>query len=298
MDGQNGLFSIIIPTLNEGDLLAMTVESIIAQTKYPHFEIIIVDDGSSDRSCDPFLDSSPLIRVIRSPGLGVAGARNVGAQNAAGEYITFLDAHCRVAPNWLSDFAKALIPPDVGMVGPCFTKLETPQPRGCGMMWTGYTLDLSWFEPVDSPEPYSVPLTTGACQAFRRSLFLGTGAYEEGFTRWGFEDVEMCLRLWLLGFRVVVEPGVTVAHYFRESRNYDVDHTDVTYNFLRMIHLHFSAKRIRSVLKAVSFNPFIDAALGKLYQSDIFKQRAVLEAVRVRDDDWFFSIVNRIEHDA
>ncbi len=289
----NGSFSVVIPALNEGELLRMTVESILGETRYPDYEILIVDDGSIDGSCEPFRDRDPRVRVIRTGGIGVARARNLGGRHARGQYLTFIDAHCRVSPDWLSGLALALAPPDVCVAGPCFTRLREPLPRGCGMVWTDYTLDPSWYEPLDKSEPYEVPLTTGACQAFRRPVFEAAGGYEPGFTRWGFEDVELCLRAWLLGYRVVVNPAVTVAHYFRESRNYDVDDLEITYNFLRMVHLHFSPPRIRRVLKAVEANPLVPQALDRLYDSDVFHLRAELEAARVYNDEWFFRHINR-----
>jgi len=290
---QEGMFSIVIPTLNEGTMLAMTTNSILTQTRHPHYEIIVVDDGSNDGSTD-FYERypNPRIRLVRTRHLGVARARNLGAEHAAGEYLVFLDGHCQVSPNWLDGFAEALAPPDVALAGPCFTRLETPHPRGCGMFWADYTLDPNWFEPVDGSGPYAVPLTTGACQAFRRHNFLAVGRYESGFTRWGFEDTEMCLRAWLLGYRVVVSPGITVAHHFRESRAYEVDDVDVTYNFLRMLHLHFSQARIRRILKGMEGNPFLSAAITRVHQSDTFDIRGQLEACRVHDDEWFFTCVN------
>jgi glycosyltransferase involved in cell wall biosynthesis len=288
------MFSIVIPTLNEGTMLAMTTNSILGQTRYPHYEIIVVDDGSTDGSTE-FYERypNPRIRLVRTGGQGVAKARNLGASLAAGEFLVFLDGHCRVSPNWLDGLADALAPAAVGIAGPCFTRLETPHPRGCGMFWADYSLDPNWFEPVDGGGPYDVPLTTGACQAFRARNFLALGRYEDGFTRWGFEDVELCMRAWLLGYRVVVNPEAIVAHHFREARGYDVDDVEVTYNFLRMLHLHFSPPRIRRVLKALEGNPFVAPALDRVHQSDIFEIRSQLEACRVYDDEWFFKYVNR-----
>ena len=289
-----GKFSIVIPTLNEGGLLAMTTNSILGRTRYPDYEIIVVDDGSTDGSTALYEEyPNPRIRLLRGGGLGVANARNLGAAHADGTFVVFLDGHCTVSPNWLDGFAEALTPPGVAVAGPCFTRLEEPQPRGCGMFWSDYTLDPNWFEPVDGNGPYEVPLTTGACQAFRRQTFMALGRYESGFTRWGFEDVEICLRAWLLGYRIVVNPDVTVAHYFRESRGYDVDDLEVTYNFLRMLHMHFAPPRIRRVLQALGENPFVPPALDRIFESDVFELRGQLDAVRVHDDEWFFRNVNR-----
>jgi len=287
------LFSVVIPTLNEGDLLHLTIESILSETEYRNFEVIIVDDGSTDGSTRTYRNpADPRVRLIRTEGKGVARARNLGAGHARGVYVVFLDAHCRVSPNWLSGLEATLDPRDVCIAGPAFTKLEATQPRGCGMSWINYMLDLTWFEPLEVSEPYSVPLTTGACQAFRLATFNSIGRYDNGFSGWGFEDVEICLRAWLLGYRLAVNPTVTVAHNFRESRDYEVDDLEITANFLRMIHMHFSAPRIRRVIHQCDRNPLVGPALDKLYKSDVFDLRKQLLDTRVYDDDWFFREVN------
>jgi glycosyltransferase involved in cell wall biosynthesis len=273
-------------------MLGMTVESIFGATRYPQVELIVVDDGSTDGSCGALEARYRDLRVVRTGGLGVARARNAGARQARGKYVVFLDAHCRVSPDWLWSLAEALDQADAGLAGPAFTRLEEPEPRGCGMVWSDYSLEPCWLQPLAGPGSYDVPLTTGACQGFRRATFWGMGGYEEGFTRWGFEDMEICLRTWLLGYRVVGSPAATVAHHFRESRNYAVDDADITYNFLRMIHLHFSAARIRQVLRAVGHNRLLSVAMDRLYEGDVFRVRGELSRVRVHDDAWFFGCVN------
>ena len=160
------------------------------------------------------------------------------------------------------------------------------------MFWANWALEQHWYEPIDGAEPYEVPLTTGACQAFRREVFEALGRYDDGFTRWGSEDVEICLRSWLAGGRVLVNPQVTVAHHFRESRNYKVDDVDITFNFLRMLYLHFSPPRIRRVLRELEHNPSVAPALDRLHESDVFDLRARLHANRVANDDWFFNHIN------
>lgn len=294
-DTAPGRFSVVIPTLNEGALLAMTTNSVLAQAGPHDVEIFVVDDGSTDGSTAAYERyPNPRVRLVRGGGLGVARARNLGASLAGGDYLVFLDGHCRVSPNWLDGLAEALADPDVVVAGPCFTKLHEPEPRGCGMFWVNWALDQHWYMPLDGKPPYEVPLTTGACQAFRRETFEQLGCYDDGFTRWGSEDVEICLRGWLAGGRVVVNPAVTVAHHFRESRNYEVDDVEITFNFLRMLYLHFSTPRIRRVLKALEANPCVSPALDRLHESDVFERRASLLAERARDDDWFFEHVNPV----
>jgi len=288
------VFSIILPTLNEGAMLSMTVDSIARHGDGLPYEVLVVDDGSTDGSTSSVVGSSVRrVHVLQGGGLGVARARNLGAAQARGEVLVFMDAHCRVSPGWLEGLAALLSYRDIGLVGPSFTKLDATTPRGCGMRWADHTLDPCWFEPQDGVGGYCVPLTTGACQALRRDAFVALGGYDAGFTRWGFEDVEMCLRTWLFGFRVAVEPAVVIAHYFREARdNYDVDDVEITYNFLRMAYLHFSPTRIQRVLRAVQANPHVRAAQERLADSDVFDRRADLLGRRQRDDEWYFREVN------
>jgi glycosyltransferase involved in cell wall biosynthesis len=88
------LISVIIPVYNVAACLARCVESVIGQT-YGNLEIILVDDGSTDRSgamCDQFAARDSRIRVIHKPNGGLSDARNAGIDIARGEYLTFIDS--------------------------------------------------------------------------------------------------------------------------------------------------------------------------------------------------------------
>lgn len=280
-------FSIILPTYNEGELLKMTVEDILASTNYGDYEIIIVDDGSTDGSCDEFFKRKRC-QVVRSTGLGVAGARNLGARYARGERIVFLDAHCLVSPNWLDRFGTVLDAEDVGIVGPCFTRLRETSPKAAGMTWTDHSLQTAWGQPLTDDTPYIVPFVPGGCQAFRTDVFRKAGAFEEGFKRWGYEDIEISLRLWLLGYSVMVDPAVVIGHHFRTEAAYKVPQRDLAFNLLHMVHLHFAPKRIRKVISAIGGAPSLEDVLAELYSTNVMDKRESLLKVRRRSDDWFF----------
>jgi glycosyltransferase involved in cell wall biosynthesis len=84
--------SVIIPVYGAEQYIAETLRSLLAQT-YPHFEALIIDDGSPDRSieiCKTFDD--PRIRIIQQTNRGLPGARNTGIRQAQGDYLAFLDA--------------------------------------------------------------------------------------------------------------------------------------------------------------------------------------------------------------
>ena len=85
------LVSVVVPVYNVQDFLEKCVKSIKAQT-YQELEIILVDDGSTDRSnemCDKFAQEDSRIRVIHKKNGGLSDARNVGAGQAAGKYFFF-----------------------------------------------------------------------------------------------------------------------------------------------------------------------------------------------------------------
>ncbi len=85
------LVSTIIPAYNAQDFIAETIESALAQT-YADHEIIVVDDGSTDRTCEIVDAYRDKVRLIRQENAGPAAARNRGVQESTGEWIAFLDA--------------------------------------------------------------------------------------------------------------------------------------------------------------------------------------------------------------
>ena len=93
------LVSIIIPCYNQGRFLSEAIESVLRQT-YPHFEIIVVDDGSTDDTSE-VAARYPHVRCIRQKNQGQAAARNTGLRESSGSYLVFLDSDDRLLPHAL-----------------------------------------------------------------------------------------------------------------------------------------------------------------------------------------------------
>lgn len=112
-------FSVIIPLYNKAPYAEKSVRSVLAQT-YMDYELIIVDDGSSDGSLDVVksaLDGSPAV-VISQPNQGVSVARNNGIALAKGDYICFLDADDWWAPTFLEEMDRFINEyPEAGIYG-------------------------------------------------------------------------------------------------------------------------------------------------------------------------------------
>lgn len=94
-------FSVVIPLYNKEHYIVQALESVLVQT-YRDFEVIVVDDGSKDRSLELARSvASEKLRLLSQPNQGVSVARNTGIANARGEYIAFLDADDEWEPEYL-----------------------------------------------------------------------------------------------------------------------------------------------------------------------------------------------------
>lgn len=286
----------MVPALNEGAYLRSTVAGLI-RTVPPSSEIIVVDDGSTDGSSDGLeteaLDGGPRLRILRGPRQGAAGARNHGASAARGDILVFADAHLDLPGGWYEPLAAEFDDPEVGAVGPVIEVMGRPDCRGYGMYWANAGFDIQWFGASD-PSPHEAPLLCGCCVAVRRDDFMRSGGFDAGLIRWGMEDAELSLRLWLLGRRLVVHPSVVVGHLFRTKHPYEIDYVDVVHNMLRTALIHFSGERLTRVIETLKRYGAFSAALSRAADSDVMERRAALAAQRVRSDDWFFERFDEI----
>ena len=106
----NPLISVIVPVYKVERYLPRCIESILGQT-YTNFELILVDDGTPDRSgviCDRYAEKDSRIRVIHKENGGVSTARNIGIDTAKGEWITFIDSDDWVKENYLDVLVSPL----------------------------------------------------------------------------------------------------------------------------------------------------------------------------------------------
>jgi len=93
MTGRVDRVTIVIPALNEGENLVDTVRCVLENTAYPDFEIVVVDDGSTDGSGDRLshvIGNDGRVGMVRAEGVGVANARNLGATCASGKILTVI----------------------------------------------------------------------------------------------------------------------------------------------------------------------------------------------------------------
>ena len=167
-------FSVIIPLYNKAPYIRKALESVFAQT-YTDYELIIVDDGSTDGSAeiaesflqDPASRLSPLtsrLRLLKQPNQGVSAARNNGVAQAHGDYITFLDADDWWEPTYLERMAQLIKDyPDAGLYACNYVYYKPGKTHVALNIPTGY---------INYPKTYyesdAMPVWTGAAMIPRK----------------------------------------------------------------------------------------------------------------------------------
>lgn len=279
--------SVVVPTHNEGAMLRRTVTALLASLP-GDAEVVVVDDQSSDGSTKG-IDGIPRLRMIRSPErIGVASARNLGAEAAAGSLLVFSDAHVEPDADWARQFERVIADPGVGAVGPAILAMGAPSEAGYGRRWKDAALNAQWL-PRQAAHPYPVPMLGGGFLAIRREVFEETGGFDTGLVLWGGEDLELCARLWMLDYACLVLPAVRVAHLFRARSPSPVPWEVVLHNLLRIACVHFSESALTRVVASLHRHPAFPAALVRLLESDVWTRRESVRARRAHDDDWYLT---------
>ena len=210
--------SIIIPAFNKVELTIQCLTRLAEATHGVEYEVILVDNGSTDGTqtlCDAL---SGDVQVLRNEeNLGFAVACNQGAKVARGQYLVFLNNDTIPLEGWLTALVQeAQASPGVTVVG---SKLlyenGTVQHGGIAFSWlygTAYHIYLG--VKADAPmvnRRRELQAVTAACMLVRREAFEEVGGFDEGF-RNGFEDMDLCLRIRDRGGRVVYQPQSTLYH--------------------------------------------------------------------------------------
>jgi GT2 family glycosyltransferase len=279
--------SLVLPVHNEGRRLAETLAA-IRDTTGVRYEAIVVNDASTDACCDCLrADPPPFANVVLidlAQRHGVAPARNLGAERARAPVLVFMDAHVVPRRGWLEGLLEELDQHEGGIVAPQISSLEDASATTFGLTIRDRELGVGWLD-RRGDEPYPVPLAGCACMVMTRAFFESVGQFD-AMRSYGMEDVEMCIRAWLLGYSVIMVPKVEVAHLFKKTPFTPAWH-DYVYNRLRTAVLHFEGERLERILKTLATKPAFADAAGTLLLLDIWPQYSRLRAKRVHDADWF-----------
>ena len=210
--------SVVVCAYNAADTLDRCLAR-ATRIDYPDYEVIVVDDGSTDDTAA--ITNYYDVRLVQTPNRGLSAARNTGIEAATGEIVAFLDADAWPDPDWLTHLARTFQWEDVqGVGGP-----NVPPPGGgrieaCVANAPGGPVHVMLTDQVAEHIP-------GCNMAFRKSALEAIGGLDPRFRTAG-DDVDLCWRIQERGWDIGFAPGAVVWHhprrtisgYWRQQRGY------------------------------------------------------------------------------
>jgi len=206
-------YSVIIPTHNRKALLAEALDALASQENAPSFEVIVVDDGSTDGTTDMVLGRTGSVRLLPQPGSGPATARNAGARAASGRWLAFLGDDTIPSPTWLAAHAKARegLPDADKLAAVGYTRWHhrirvTPFLRYINEQGLQFGYGM-----IRDPKDVPFNFFYASNLSISRELFL-SHLFEGNFRAAAWEDIEVGYRLKKKGMRLIYEPSAIVEH--------------------------------------------------------------------------------------
>jgi GT2 family glycosyltransferase len=215
--------TIIIPTRDRLDLLRACLASIETRTTYANREVLIVDNDSSEAATLEFLAACGY-RVLKHPGrFNFAAICNAAARTCDSAAVLFLNNDTEVvAPDWIEAMLEQLQRPGVGIVGARLLNYDGSIQHdgivlGLNGAFSGHISSAA--DPYLAGAVRNVSAVTAACMLVRRDVYQALDGMDERLSV-GWNDVDLCLRAWRAGFRVVIQPLAELYHQGGASRGF------------------------------------------------------------------------------
>ena len=226
--------SIIIPTRDAPEVFERCLKSIFTKTSHPNFEVIVMDNETTDKRSLQLMEEYPVRRIPFPNRFNFSRANNQGAAAATGEFLVFLNNDTEViTADWLEHLLYYAEQPDVGAAGALLAYDDkTVQHAGVALGMRGTADHTMRRFPIDV-DGYAgslacareVSAVTGACLMIRKTLFEEVGSFNEHFFT-AYQDVDLCLRLRARGLRVIYNPQALLLHHESISRRSYYDMID------------------------------------------------------------------------
>ncbi len=212
VDDECPSISVVVAAHNAAHTLGDCLSS-LSRLNYPDFEVIVVDDGSKDRTgelADTHARLDQRIKVLHVPNHGLSVARNIGLASASASIVAYTDADCRVDRDWLHYIALELTHSDLAGVG-------GPNLVPCDDGLIAQAVGLSPGNPTHIMLSDTIAEHIPGCNmAFWKWVLEDVGGFQPVYTSAG-DDVDICWRLQAHGYRIGFAPSALVWHHRRNS---------------------------------------------------------------------------------
>lgn len=210
--------SVIIVNYNGQEFIENCLAS-LRQQAYPDYEIILVDNASSDRSLEIVRQHGDAVTLVASEhNLGFAKGNNLGVQHADGDYLAFLNPDTVVHPDWLAELVRAMQTIEgAGLATAKILLLSQPDRiNTCGndVHFTGIPTVRGWMQPADTMNRREeVCSVSGACFLISRQVFEEVGGFNDDFFLYS-EDNDLAWRAQLAGYSCWYIPTSVIYHRY------------------------------------------------------------------------------------
>jgi GT2 family glycosyltransferase len=270
---------MIILNRDRVGLLKRCIDSILSETTYPHYEIILVENNSQNQATFAYyyhLSTLPQIKVFEyNQPFNYSAFNNWGVQHTSGDLLLFFnnDIEC-IDSGWLDEMVRWSTRPDIGIVG---AKLLYPngtiQHAGLVVGLEGHANHIfagnnegynGLFGSVEWIREYSA--VTGACMMMRRSVFDQIGGFDENYSL-AFNDIEICLRAILAGYRVVYTPFARLVHHEGATRS----------NYKPSADIKLAYQHLKPLIE--QGDPFYNPNLSRLLRTPTYRRSGEISPV-------------------
>ncbi|MEE4216032.1 MAG: glycosyltransferase [Xanthomonadales bacterium] len=215
---ENPQVSIVIPVYNKWVYTAACLRSLVETRCHSSFEVIVVDDGSSDDSYERLQGIAGLTAIRNEENLGFIGSCNRGAEAARGEYIVMLNNDTQVLDGWLDALLDTFTQfPDTGLAGARLVYPDGRLQEAGGIIFNdGSGWNYGKFDLADRPEyqyTREADYCSGACIVMQTERFRELGGFDSHYAPAYYEDTDLAFRVRALGLKVRIQARATIVHH-------------------------------------------------------------------------------------
>jgi GT2 family glycosyltransferase/glycosyltransferase involved in cell wall biosynthesis len=214
--------SIVVITYNNFNLTVQCVNSILRNTTWPNYQLIVVDNGSDDGTCD-YLErlrqEVPSVKIILNPeNRGFAAANNQGLREANGDILLLLNNDTVVPKGWLDPLVHHLRDSSIGLVGPVTNAVGNEAKIKVSYTDIQQMQDFAdGYTEAHKGRLFDISMLAMFCVAFRRDVLDEVGFLDEAFGIGMFEDDDYSRRVQASGYRTVCAEDAFIHHYGQAS---------------------------------------------------------------------------------